>query len=98
MNKMNKYIKNINENDYNEIEFDNAKVAEGYKKHKKFAKNPTSINLSEETIAELKALAIKKGFVHQTLMRVIILEGIDRMKKSAYLFIVKKIAHKILDN
>ncbi|MBX9839196.1 MAG: BrnA antitoxin family protein [Silvanigrellaceae bacterium] len=80
---MNKYVKNTNENDYNEIEFDNAKVAEGYKKHKKFAKNPTSINLPEETIVELKALAIKKGVGYQTLMRMIILEGIERMKKSA---------------
>ena len=33
---MNKFVKNTNENDYNQIEFDNVKVAEGYKKHKKF--------------------------------------------------------------
>lgn len=80
---MNKYIKNTNENDYNEIEFDNAKVTEGYKKYKKFAKNPTSVNLPEEAIADLKALAIKKGIGYQTLMRMFILEGIERMKKSA---------------
>lgn len=45
--------------------------------------NRTSINLSEETVSEFKVLATKKGLPYQALMRMLILDGIARLKKSA---------------
>ena len=63
--------------------FDSKKIKAAYKKIKIAKKHPTSINLSVETVAELKALATKKGLPYQTLMRMLVLDGIARLKKAA---------------
>ena len=63
--------------------FDSKKIKAAYKKIKVAKKHPASINLSEETLSELKALATKKGLPYQTLIRMLVLEGIARIKKSA---------------
>jgi predicted DNA binding CopG/RHH family protein len=39
--------------------------------------------LSEETVADLKRLAAKKGIPYQTLMRMLVLEGVEKLKKAA---------------
>jgi len=39
--------------------------------------------LDETTIQELKAMAEVQGIPYQVLIRVFILDGLDRMKKSA---------------
>ncbi|MEN9722448.1 MAG: CopG antitoxin of type toxin-antitoxin system [Pseudomonadota bacterium] len=44
---------------------------------------PTSVALDETTIHELKKLAAKQGIPYQVLIRVFILDGLDRMKKAA---------------
>ncbi|WP_338635012.1 CopG family antitoxin [Spirobacillus cienkowskii] len=80
---MNKYVKNQDESDYTKIDFDEQKTIEAYKKHKKSSKNPTSVNLPNEVIADLKAIALKKGLPYQVLMRMIIIEGVDKLKNSA---------------
>lgn len=63
--------------------FEAKKIKAAYKKIKVSKKYPTSINLSEETVAELKALAAQKGIPYQTLMRMLVLDGVARLKKSA---------------
>ncbi len=44
---------------------------------------PTSVALDEKTIQELKALAEIQGIPYQVLIRVFILDGLDRLKKAA---------------
>ena len=63
--------------------FDSKKIKAAYKKIKVAKKHPTSINLSIETVTELKELATKKGIPYQTLMRMLVLDGIARLKKAA---------------
>ena len=79
---MKTYVKN--EKGYEKSShFDEKKIKAAYKKIKSAKKHPTSINLSAETVSELKTLAAKKGMPYQTLMRTLVLEGIARLKKSA---------------
>jgi predicted DNA binding CopG/RHH family protein len=52
------------------------------KRYKDSPKKPTSIALDEKTIQELKAVAETQGIPYQVLIRVFILDGLDRMKKT----------------
>jgi len=74
-----KFIKS--EPGYDSVEFDEKKVVEGSKNINR--KMPTSVSLSPETVAELKLIAVKKGIPYQVLMRSFILEGLEKIKKSA---------------
>jgi len=76
------YVKNTKGYDKG-ISFDSKKIKAAYKKIKVAKKHPTSINLSPETVTELKSLAAKKGLPYQTLMRMLVLDGIARLKKAA---------------
>ena len=69
--------------EYSKVEFDEKKVKAAYDKRKKAKKFPTSISLPEDVVVELKAIAQKKGLPYQTLMRMLIVEGLDKLKKSA---------------
>ena len=53
------------------------------KRHKDSRKKPTSVALDEKTILELKGVAEKQGIPYQVLIRVLILDGLDRIKKAA---------------
>ena len=64
------------------VSFDSKKIKAAYNKIKVAKKHPTSINLSVETVTELKGLAAKKGIPYQTLMRMLVLDGIARLKKA----------------
>jgi predicted DNA binding CopG/RHH family protein len=75
------YVKN--KKGYTKVEFDEKKVKAAYSARKKAKKFPTSISLPEEVVAELKAIAQKKGLPYQTLMRMLIIEGLDKLKESA---------------
>jgi predicted DNA binding CopG/RHH family protein len=75
------YVKN--EPGYEKVSVDAKKIKAAYKKIKATKKHPTSINLSEETVADLKRLAAKKGLPYQSLMRMLVLEGIEKLKKVA---------------
>jgi predicted DNA binding CopG/RHH family protein len=72
-----------NERKYSKVEFDERSVKSAYAKRKKAKKFPTSISLPEDIVAQLKAIAQKKGLPYQTLMRMLIIEGLDNLKKSA---------------
>ena len=52
------------------------------KRYKESPKKPTSVALDETTIRELKELADKQGIPYQVLIRVFILDGLERLKKS----------------
>lgn len=71
------------EKGYEKVTYDTKKVRAAYKKLKSAKKFPTSINLPNETVAELKTVAAKKGMPYQTLMRTLVIEGLERIKKAA---------------
>ena len=53
------------------------------KRFKNARKRPTSVALDDSTIDELKQVAEKQGIPYQVLIRVFILDGLDRLKKAA---------------
>lgn len=84
--KTKRYVKNTDEEIYENNEYDIEAVQAGrarLKAEKLKRKKPTSIALDEETIEELRKLAEQKGIPYQVLMRSFIIEGIKRAKKAA---------------
>lgn len=75
------YVKN--EKGYSKVKFNAKAIKEAYSKSKTQKKHPTSVNLPEEVIAELKMLALKMGVPYQTLMRKLIVEGLEKLKGAA---------------
>jgi len=65
------------------FELDSDKILAAMRRHRESKKKPTSVALDETTIQELKKLATKHGIPYQVLIRVFILDGLDRMKKAA---------------
>jgi predicted DNA binding CopG/RHH family protein len=65
------------------FELDAAKILAAMKRSRDARKKPTSIALDEETVLELKKLAAKQGIPYQVLIRVLILDGLQRLKKAA---------------
>ncbi len=76
------YAKSLKEYDQ-EFELDAKKILAAMKRHKESPKKPTSVALDETTIHELKAMAEVQGIPYQVLIRVFILDGVDRLKKAA---------------
>jgi predicted DNA binding CopG/RHH family protein len=68
---------------YDKIEFDSKEIIEGMSRLKGARRKPTSIALEEELLKELKAIALKRGVPYQVLMRLLIAEGVKRMKDAA---------------
>lgn len=75
---MRNYVKN--EKGYGKVKFNAKAVKEAYTKAKTKKKHPTSVNLPEEVITELKALALKMDVPYQTLMRKLIIEGLAKLQ------------------
>jgi predicted DNA binding CopG/RHH family protein len=69
-----------NEKGYSKITFDAKAIKDAYAKSKTRKKHPTSVNLPEEVVTELKALALKMGVPYQTLMRRLIVEGLEKLR------------------
>ena len=76
------YVKSLKEYD-TPFELDAKKILAAMKRHKDSRKKPTSVALDETTIKELKVVAEKQGIPYQVLIRVFILNGLERIKKSA---------------
>ena len=76
------YAKSLKEYD-KEFELDAKKILAAIKRYKESPKKPTSVALDETTIQELKAVAEIQGIPYQVLIRVFILDGLDRLKKAA---------------
>ena len=75
------YVKN--ERGYTKVEFNAKDVKKAYEKRTKAKKFPTSISLPEDTVSELKSFAQSKGIPYQTLMRMLIIEGLEKLRVRA---------------
>ena len=78
---MKKYAKSLKE--YDKIDFDPKEIIAGMSRLKGARRKPTSVALEEDLIKELKALSQQRGVPYQVLMRLILADGIKRMKKVA---------------
>ena len=67
---------------YDHIEFDAKEIIAGMSRLKGARRKPTSIALEEDLLIELKAVAGKKGVPYQVLMRLLITDGLKRLKAS----------------
>lgn len=65
---------------YDRIDFNPAEVIAGMSRLKGSRRRPTSVALEEEVLDELKSLADKRGVPYQVLMRLLITDGIKRLK------------------
>ncbi|MCB0341274.1 MAG: hypothetical protein H6626_09725 [Pseudobdellovibrionaceae bacterium] len=64
------------------FQLDADKILAAMKRFKNSKKKPTSVALDETTILELKKIAEKQGLPYQVLIRVFILDGLERFKKA----------------
>jgi predicted DNA binding CopG/RHH family protein len=76
------YAKRLKEYETDAL-LDVEKIVEAMKRYKNSPKKPTSVALDEKTIKELKAMAEKQGLPYQVLIRIFILQGLDRLKKAS---------------
>jgi hypothetical protein len=76
------YVKSLKEYDQ-PFELDSKKILAAMKRFKESPKKPTSVALDETTIQELKAIAEVQGIPYQVLIRVFILDGLERLKKAS---------------
>lgn len=76
------YVKSLKEYE-GPFELDAKKILAAMKRFKNAKKKPTSVALDETTIQELKILADKQGIPYQVLIRVFILDGLERLKSAA---------------
>lgn len=76
------YAKSHKEYDSESL-LDSKKILAAMKRYKDYPKKPTSVALDETTIQELKAMAEIQGIPYQVLIRVFILDGLERLKKAA---------------
>lgn len=65
---------------YDKIDFDPKEIIAGMSRLKGMRRKPTSVALEEELLDELKSLANKQGVPYQVLMRLLITDGIKRLK------------------
>lgn len=75
---MKRYAKRLKE--YDKIDFDPKEIIAGMSRLKGSRRKPTSIALEDEVIKELKSLAHDRGVPYQVLMRLMIADGIKRLK------------------
>ncbi|NBU20861.1 hypothetical protein EBS43_05545 [bacterium] len=78
---MSKYAKRLKT--YDQIDFDPKEIIEGMSRLKGARRKPTSVALEEELLKDLKGLAQKRGVPYQVLMRLLIADGIKRLKDAA---------------
>lgn len=76
---MKKYAKRLKE--YENIDFDAKEIIAGMSRLKGVRRKPTSIALEEELLLELKAIAHDRGLPYQVLMRLLIADGVRRIKQ-----------------
>lgn len=68
--------------EYDKIEFDTSDILAEMARLKGARRRPTSVALDEKMIRELKDMAHKKSIPYQILMRLLIADGLRRMKKA----------------
>lgn len=75
---MKKYAKRLKI--YDRIEFDTKAIVAGMRRLAGSRRKPTSVALEEDLLKELKTLADKRGVPYQVLMRLLIADGVRRLK------------------
>ncbi len=65
---------------YDRIDFDSKEIIAGLSRLKGARRKPTSIALEEEMLKELKEIAANKGIPYQVLMRLLIADGLKKLK------------------
>ncbi|MBI2335567.1 MAG: hypothetical protein HYU97_02255 [Deltaproteobacteria bacterium] len=65
---------------YDKIDFDPKEIIAGMSRLKGSRRKPTSVALEKDLLDELKSLANKRGVPYQVLMRLLIADGIKRLK------------------
>ena len=65
---------------YDKIVFDPKEIIAGMSRLKGTRRKPTSVALEKELLKELKSLADKRGVPYQVLMRLLIADGMKRLK------------------
>lgn len=65
---------------YDKIDFNPQEIIAGMSRLKGARRRPTSVALEEDLLDELKLLAEKRGVPYQVLMRLLIADGIKRLK------------------
>ena len=78
---MKKYVKQLKA--YDRIDFDPQEIIEGMSRLKGARRKPTSIALEEDLLEELKSIASKRGVPYQVLMRLLIADGVKRLKQAS---------------
>ena len=66
----------------NESEYRQAKIEVAMKRRRSSRKQPTSVALDPQLVADLKAEAKARGLPYQVLMRMFIIEGFQRLKRA----------------
>ena len=77
---MPRYVRN--ESEYGRVSFESKKIKAAMKRKGKDRKQPTSVALDPQLIAELKSEARARGVPYQVLMRMFIVEGFKRLKRA----------------
>ena len=67
---------------YDRVEFDTKEIIAGLSRLKGARRKPTSIALEEELLIELKEVAASKGIPYQVLMRLLIADGLKKLRAS----------------
>ncbi len=75
---MKRYAKRLKT--YDRIEFNPEEIIAGMSRLKGTRRKATSIALEEELLDDLKSLAHQRGIPYQVLMRLLISDGIRRLK------------------
>ena len=75
------YVKS--EPGYDKVTYDRAKVRATARRLKKGRKLPTSVALDPAVIRTLRDQAQERGLPYQVLMRMLIVEGLRKLKKAS---------------
>ncbi|MBF0361536.1 MAG: hypothetical protein HQK49_11020 [Oligoflexia bacterium] len=75
---MKKYAKQLKE--YNKIDFDPEDILAEMSRLKGHRRKPISVALEEDIVKNIKSMALKKGIPYQVLIRLLIVDGVRRLK------------------
>jgi predicted DNA binding CopG/RHH family protein len=65
------------------VDFESRAIIAGMSRLRGARRKPTSVALEEELLRELRAVADRKGVPYQVLMRLLIADGLRRLKDPA---------------
>jgi predicted DNA binding CopG/RHH family protein len=75
------YVKN--EAEYEKVDYNRSRVRQAARRLKKSRKKPTSVALDPAVIRELRKEAAARDIPYQVLMRMLIVQGLRKLKKAS---------------